>query len=321
MFPQLVAGPIVRYSTIASQLRRRVITSRHVYFGATVFVFGLAQKVLIADTMAGIADPLFDAWKILSLEASWIAVICYTFQIYFDFGGYSNMAIGLAMMCGFRFPENFNYPYISQSITEFWRRWHMSLSKWFRDYLYIPMGGNRHGPARTYFNLFTVFLLCGLWHGAAWTFVLWGIYHGLLLVIERIGLGNLLERLPRVLRHGYAMLAIMIGWVLFRSESMDQVTGMLSRMFMLMPSNEMPIEQILTGEGAATIVAAAIFSTPVVVNLLRSWIGMPAEYKRACRRTTASAYAMGSIVGMILFSASLVKIFTGSYSPFIYFRF
>ena len=199
MFPQLIAGPILRYSKIAEQLKSRFVTSRHVYFGLMFLCFGLGQKVLIADTMAGVADPLFAQWKTLSAGTAWIAVVAYTFQIFFDFGGYSNMAIGLAMMCGFDFPLNFNSPYISKSITEFWRRWHMSLSSWFRDYLYVPLGGNRFGAWRTYRNLFTVFLLCGLWHGAAWTFVLWGIYHGVLLVIERVGLSHVLQRSPVVL--------------------------------------------------------------------------------------------------------------------------
>src|SRR5262245_51075377 len=199
MFPQLIAGPILRFSAIAQQLHTRRVTALHLYYGVFYFCVGLGQKTLVADTMAGIADPLFASWARLSPETAWLAVLAYALQIYFDFNGYTNMAIGLAFLTGFDFPLNFNYPYISQSITEFWRRWHITLSSWFRDYVYIPLGGNRHGPLRTYCNLVIVFLLCGLWHGAAWTFVLWGIYHGVLLVLERIGLSALLQRIPAIL--------------------------------------------------------------------------------------------------------------------------
>lgn len=241
MFPQLVAGPIVRYHTISRQLVRRVVTYRNIYYGCFYFAVGLAQKVLVADTLASVADPLFGNWANLSMAATWLAVIAYSFQIFFDFGGYSNMAIGLAFLIGFQFPMNFNKPYTSQSITEFWRRWHMSLSAWFRDYLYIPLGGNRKGAFRTYVNLCTVFVICGLWHGAAWTFLFWGAYHGALLVIERLGLGRMLERMPHLVRHCYALLAIIIGWIFFRADSMQQGWGMLGRIFGFTPTGEISI--------------------------------------------------------------------------------
>jgi alginate O-acetyltransferase complex protein AlgI len=321
MFPQLIAGPILRYAKIAPQLVTRSVTTLHVYYGFVFFAFGLGEKVLIADTMAGIADPLFRQWTALSFETAWLAVIAYTFQIFFDFSGYSTMAIGLGLICGFDFPQNFNFPYISQSITEFWRRWHMTLSSWFRDYLYIPLGGNRDGALKTYRNLFLVFLLCGLWHGAAWTFVLWGLYHGSLLVIERIGLGALLQRAPAAARHLYALLAIMIGWVLFRAESIEQATGLLARMFTPDDgTSDIPIALYLTGETVLTLAAATLLSTPLVLNALRPWMAVPIQRPWPAQ-LPARAYSFGFVAALLVLAASFVKIITGSYSPFIYFRF
>ena len=197
LFPQLVAGPIVRYKTVARQLDARRFTLGRASVGARIFIIGLAQKVLVADVVAKLVQVAFDQLPHRSLVEAWIGLIAYTIQIYFDFAGYSNMAIGLGLMLGFTFPRNFRMPYTSLSITEFWRRWHMSLSSWLRDYLYIPLGGNRGGNAQTYRNLIMVFLLCGLWHGANWTFVLWGAWHGAFLVIERLGLGSVLARLAK----------------------------------------------------------------------------------------------------------------------------
>jgi alginate O-acetyltransferase complex protein AlgI len=321
MFPQLIAGPIIRYSTIASQLRRRVVTSRHVYYGLSTFAFGLGQKVLIADTLARMVDPLFATWQTLSAATTWLCVAGYAFQIYFDFSGYSTMAIGLAMASGFRFPRNFDHPYVSRSITEFWRRWHISLSRWFRDYLYIPLGGNRHGAARTYLNLFMVFILCGLWHGAAWTFVAWGIYHGLLLVLERLGLGRILERLPVAFGHVYALVAIMIGWVLFRSESLHQAAEIVGRMALLRPAGTVVPVEVLTGEYLAALLAATLFSFPQVGTWIGPCLAIPAEERRVCRRMPGRAYAAGIVVAGAVFGMSLLRILTGAYSPFIYFRF
>ena len=175
------------------------------------------------------------------MQTAWLATIAYALQIFFDFAGYSNMAIGLGWMTGFSLPRNFDAPYVSRSITEFWRRWHMSLSRWFRDYLYVPLGGNRHGELRTYRNLLIVFLLCGLWHnGAAWTFVIWGLYHGVLLIVERLGLGRWLERGPVLLQHGYTLLAVGVGWVLFRSDSIHQALSILGKMFFVTHAQERP---------------------------------------------------------------------------------
>ncbi len=187
LFPQLIAGPIIRYRDIADQLARRIVSIDDFAYGVRRFVIGLAKKVLIANVVAGPADKIFSLPAAeLSAAHAWLGIVCYTLQIYFDFSGYSDMAIGLGRMFGFRFPENFRWPYVATSVTAFWRRWHISLSTWFRDYLYIPLGGNRVSPARRYFNLITVFFLCGLWHGASWNFVIWGLWHGAFLVIERL---------------------------------------------------------------------------------------------------------------------------------------
>ena len=217
LFPQLVAGPIVRYKTVARQLDRRRATLGRASVGARIFIVGLAQKVLVADVVAPLVRVAFDQIPHRALAEAWIGLIAYTVQIYFDFAGYSNMAIGLGVVLGFTFPRNFRMPYTSLSITEFWRRWHMSLSSWMRDYLYIPLGGNRGTDLQTYRNLVTVFVLCGVWHGANWTFVLWGVWHGAFLVIERLGLGSILARVPAWLSWLYALLAVMGGWVLFRA--------------------------------------------------------------------------------------------------------
>jgi alginate O-acetyltransferase complex protein AlgI len=320
MFPQLIAGPILRFHTVARQLKRRVVTGRNIYYGGVLFCFGLGQKVLLADTMASVADPLFARWQTLSPQTAWLATIAYALQIFFDFAGYSNMAIGLGWITGFHFPRNFNYPYISKSITEFWQRWHMSLSRWFRDYLYIPLGGNRHGNLRTYRNLMIVFLLCGLWHGAAWTFVLWGAYYGLLLVIERLGFEQLLRKAPTLLQHAYALLAIAVGWVLFRSNTMDQAAGMLGRMFFLVRPVDVPLDSAIDGRQLAALIAAIVLSTPVVATLLRRLMSMPAPSPWP-RQVSTIHYAVGIVVSVAVLGASAVKVLTGSYSPFIYFRF
>ena len=217
LFPQLVAGPIVRYKTVARQLDKRRQTLGRASVGARIFIIGLAQKVLVADVVAPLAQVAFDHVPHRTMPEAWIGLLAYTVQIYFDFAGYSNMAIGLGIVLGFTFPRNFQLPYTSLSITEFWRRWHMSLSSWLRDYLYIPLGGNRGTNLQTYRNLVTVFVLCGVWHGANWTFVLWGFWHGAFLVVERLGLKSWLARVPAWTRWLYALLAVMGGWVLFRS--------------------------------------------------------------------------------------------------------
>ena len=232
-FPQLIAGPIIRYRQIADQLDSRTVGLGDVEHGVLRFVTGLAKKLLIADPIGQVADVIFGAGAHeLSVGAAWLGVTCYALQIYFDFSGYSDMAIGLARMFGFRFPENFNYPYAATSIQDFWRRWHITLSAWFRDYVYIPLGGNRFGAWTTVRNLWIVFFLTGAWHGASWNFIIWGLWHGLFLSLERLPIvATLLDRTPRVLRTGYVLLVVLIGWVFFRAPTLDAALHYLGRMF------------------------------------------------------------------------------------------
>lgn len=320
MFPQLIAGPILRFHAVARQLHRRVVTSRHVHFGLLLFCVGLGQKVLFADTLANVADPLFAKAESLSALAAWLATVAYALQLLFDFWGYSNMAIGLGWMTGFQLPKNFDYPYVSQSITEFWRRWHMSLSSWFRDYLYVPLGGNRRGSARTYRNLLIVFLLCGLWHGAAWTFVAWGAFHGAWLIIERVGWSRVLESLPAPARHVYTMLLVLVGWVLFRAETLADAGSLLSRMFMFSSAPALPPSELLNRQQGLALVGALLFSVPAVPRWIRGHLWAATQLPLP-KRVPASVYVWGGLASVALFGAAAVKILTGAYSPFIYFRF
>jgi alginate O-acetyltransferase complex protein AlgI len=313
LFPQLIAGPIVRYSEVEKELRDRHTSASDFAAGTERFIIGLAKKTLIADPMGILADRIFavpDAG--LSTPVAWLGVVAYTLQIFFDFSAYSDMAIGLGRIFGFRFPENFDFPYISQSITEFWRRWHMTLSRWFRDYLYIPLGGNRKGPIRTYFNLSVVFLLCGLWHGASWNFALWGAYHGALLVAERAGLGAALARAPQVLRHAYVMLAVMIGWTPFRAETLGQTLAFYERMFAPGAgplAAAYPVERFLDPYIALTLIVGVVLSTPAHRLLARTFGGARA-------RPAAAAAGYCALLAIAVLAAG-----AADYSPFIYFRF
>ena len=223
MFPQLVAGPIVRYGTVEKELNDRTVTLTGFADGLARCAVGLAKKVLLANQMALVADSVFNDPQSLPGAVYWIGALCYTLQIYFDFSGYSDMAIGMGQMFGFTFPENFMYPYTASSVTDFWRRWHISLSSWFREYVYIPLGGNRRGVPRQVLNMCIVWLLTGLWHGAAWNFVLWGAYYGLLLILEKHVLDRFLQRLPSFVRHALTLLLVVIGWVIFRVDDTAQV--------------------------------------------------------------------------------------------------
>ena len=231
LFPHSIAGPIVRYGDIAGQIAERFVTTAGFAAGVRRFIIGLAKKMLVANTVAVTADAIFAVPnRELTFGLAWLGVACYMLQIYFDFSGYSDMAIGLAKLFGIDFLENFNYPYAARSVTEFWRRWHISLSSWFRDYLYIPLGGNRRGRARTCVNLVTVFCLCGLWHGASWTFAAWGLFHGLFLVLERTRAGRAIESVGTPARHLYTLLVVATGWVLFRAASIEQAGAFLQAM-------------------------------------------------------------------------------------------
>lgn len=326
MFPHLVAGPIVRYGLIAAHIAQRDVTRDDIIYGFRRFTIGLAKKVLIADTVALAADRIFalPAGE-LTTGVAWLAVICYTLQIYFDFSGYSDMAIGLARFLGFHFPENFNYPYISQSVREFWRRWHITLSTWFRDYVYLALGGNRCRPIRVYFNLFAVFFLCGLWHGASWTFVIWGLLHGTFLIIERLGFEGMLKRFWWPLRNAYVLLCVAVAWVFFRCDTLGHAMSVLGAMFGWAGGTgvEHNVQSYCDARVLAAIVAGVIGSTPVL-PFLGKWItelrastridGLRLAATRGVDLLTASSYVLILLVCMLQITAQ-------AYSPFIYFRF
>jgi alginate O-acetyltransferase complex protein AlgI len=325
MFPQLIAGPIVRYNEIADQMdsQHRILDRGEFAGGIRLFVSGLARKMLIANCCAVAADRIFELppgeWN---AGLAWLGITCYTLQIYYDFAGYSEMAIGLARMLGFHFPANFNYPYFATSITDFWHRWHMTLSRWFRDYLYIPLGGNRHGRWRTYTNLIIVFFLCGLWHGAHWSFVVWGLYHGSFLVLERTRGGRAtLALTPPLLRHVYVMLVVMVGWVVFRAATLEQAISYLLAMLgrgsgctwfaSVYIHNDLILAMVVGGVGAAPVI-------PVLQECLERW----QERCPALTRGISNGLAAASLLThALLFLLSLGAIAAGTYSPFIYFRF
>jgi len=313
LFPQLIAGPIIRYHYIEDQLRERAARLVDVARGIERFVTGLAKKVLIANVAARCADQIFalDPQN-LGFGTAWVGVLAYTIQIYFDFSGYSDMAIGLGGMFGFKFPENFNYPYTSRSVTEFWRRWHMSLSSWFRDYVYIPLGGNRLSAGRTYFNLGAVFLLCGLWHGASWTFVIWGALHGLFLVLERAFLGRPLAVLPRALQHAYTLLVVCIGWVFFRAPDLQTAGNFLWAMSGAAGVSRAshPVSLFVTPAVQLAAVAALLFAVPLVPHVLGVW-----------GKKDQARLWLGVPVMAVLLMLCVSHLATTSYNPFIYFRF
>jgi alginate O-acetyltransferase complex protein AlgI len=305
MFPQLIAGPIVRYVDVERDLGKVDIRLDAAATGVRRFCVGLAKKALIANAAAKIADAAFSAPWGISFDAAWLGAIAYAVQIYFDFSGYSDMAIGMGQMLGFHFLENFEHPYISRSIREFWRRWHISLSTWFRDYLYIPMGGSRKGSARTLLNLVIVFTLCGLWHGAKWSFVIWGLWHGLFLCFERIPLvKKALDGLPRALGTIYAFLVVLVGWVLFRADSLTAALDYLSSMFSLK-----------FGAGAD---AASIVDARTGILLL---VGLAFCFKWPKIRSNAFTQALGTVAALLLLALSALTLAGGTYNPFIYFRF
>ncbi len=324
-FPHSIAGPIVRYGDIAGQLVDPAITTEAFARGVRRFVIGLAKKMLIANPVATVAEAVFQApTSDLTASVAWLGVVSYTLQIYFDFSGYSDMAIGLAAMFGIDFRENFDRPYIARSVTEFWRRWHISLSTWFRDYVYIPLGGNRRGPLRTYANLLIVFALCGMWHGASWNFLVWGLFHGVLLVAERMGLGRWLERQSPVVGHVQTMLAVMIGWVFFRAESVGEAFGILRSMagFGTGTGVEYHPSVYLDPLVMLAMTAGVIGSMPVAAWMVRArermvetaWVSL-----RPVLRGTLDMIELGSLG--LMFLASSMFLAAGTHNPFIYFRF
>ncbi len=325
LFPQLIAGPIVRYKDVAAQILVRTVTREGFAYGIRRFVIGLGKKMVIANALALPADQIFAApVEQLPFGVAWLGAVCYTLQIYFDFSGYSDMAIGLGHMFGFRFLENFNYPYISRSITEFWRRWHISLSTWFRDYLYIPLGGNRLRASMVYRNLLIVFFLCGLWHGAAWTFVIWGLFHGAFLVVERLGWSRVLDRLPTLARSLYVMLVVIVGWVFFRAETLGQAGSYLTAMAGLGHATglEYHADMWLNNEVWLALVLGIVGATPIMPWAV---VKVEALIERLPARRSGWLAGVGEIAGLIFCGVVLLYCMmlsaAGTYNPFIYFRF
>lgn len=308
-FPQLIAGPIVRYKDIADQFVSRTLSLATFNQGVSRFIIGLSKKLLLANPLAVLADRIFLIAPVeLSTPIAWLGIICYTLQIYFDFSGYSDMAIGLARMFGFSFPENFRYPYSARSVTDFWKRWHISLSTWFRDYLYIPLGGNRGSRFRTYFNLICVFLLCGLWHGAAWNFIIWGIWHGSFLVFERIS--------NKKFGQFYCLLVVMLGWVLFRSPDLNYAASYIITLFSFGFDAEArsDVLLLLTPEIITTILLGIVAASSLPAQLLSK---IQQFHKGTCGLLTYSQFA----AEICLLIVCLATLASGSYNPFIYFRF
>lgn len=325
LFPQLIAGPIVRYHDIASQIVKRKTQFDDFYYGSHRFIIGLGKKVLLANVLGKAADYIFSLpAETIPASLAWLGAIAYTLQIYYDFSGYSDMAIGLGRMFGFNFLENFNYPYISKSIREFWRRWHISLSSWFRDYLYIPLGGSRKGVTRTYLNLLIVFFLVGLWHGASWTFVVWGLYHGCFLVCERLKpVKLLLNIIPGPLRHLYVLVVVIVGWVFFRSETFDYALGYLFAMvnFTTPAIYNSQLFLNINNEFYVVLIIAVLCSAPIYKKFEEFLFFWDA-------RQSPQATLLNSLISIcnicfvsFVFLYSIASLMGGAYNPFLYFRF
>lgn len=306
LFPQLIAGPIVRYKTVADEIDGRVETLDLFSTGVIRFIVGLSKKVLLANKFGIIADEIFklNGNYNLSVPLSWFGVLMFALQIYYDFSGYSDMAIGLGKMFGFNFLENFDYPYISKSITEFWRRWHMSLGTWFRDYIYIPLGGNRVSVPRHILNMFIVWFLTGFWHGASWNYIIWGLYFFVFLVIEKYVFGNKFEKVPRIFRHLYALIVILVGWVIFKEENSFLLLKYLKAMFSVGLKPTIGGVTYYLKEYYIEIFLGIIFSANILKAFEKGKKTIPA----------ISIY-------FILLILSIVSLFSSSYNPFIYFRF
>lgn len=319
LFPQLVAGPIVKYNSVREQLQDRQVSAEGTASGIQRFIVGLSKKMLIANVMAVSVDRMFALdMAQLDMASAWVGAVCYMLQIYFDFSGYSDMAVGMGKMFGFTFPENFDYPYTACSIRQFWKKWHISLTSWFREYLYFPLGGNRKGRARTLFNRFFVFLCTGIWHGADWTFVVWGIYHGVLTMLETVLVKDKKDKnagkaadsarsVIRVLGHIYTLLAVMIGFVIFRADSMRQAVHFIASMFSFGATavGTMTAVSVMSPLFIITLIIAAVACTPVLRMLPKN----------------AVTRLLGMVLTIILYMLCIMEIAAGSYNPFIYFRF
>lgn len=316
LFPQLIAGPIVRYKDVQMQIDDREHSIKKAVSGFERFIIGLAKKVIIANSMGSVANFIFSANpNTVGVSIAWIGVLAYSFQIFFDFSGYSDMAIGLGRIFGFEFLENFNYPYIAKSISEFWKRWHMSLSSWFKDYLYIPLGGNRKNSGRTYLNLGIVFICTGIWHGANWTFLIWGLWHGLFIIIEKItGIHNYKgkNRAINFLLHAYTLFVVLIGWVFFRVESMKNAWQFLARLFGINLSRLSIINYgnyILSPKNLFIMVIAVICSAPIAKTLS----------KKIKKFKYALIFQNSALAALLLLCYIILS--NTAYNPFIYFNF
>ena len=310
LFPQLIAGPIVRYKTVEEEILTRKETFNEFVEGLKRFILGLAKKVIIANNVASISVMIYEGSpEVYGTFMYWIAAIAYALQIYFDFSGYSDMAIGLGKMFGFHFLENFNYPYIARSITDFWRRWHISLSTWFRDYIYIPMGGNRVKKGRFIFNILTVWALTGFWHGAQWNFIIWGVYYGVLLLFEKLVFGKVLEKLPKAIQWIYSMFFVLIGWVLFNLTDSGDLAAALSMMFSLSP----------TDFGAVVAANADILTAFVYIPL--GIIFMLPVYQKIKSAKSTAGLIIRNVCYIVLLLICITYTLSSTYNPFIYFRF
>jgi len=315
LFPQLIAGPIIRYHDIYKQIIGRTHSIELFASGITKFIFGLSKKMLIANPLGLVADNVFSLTNSdLTMPLAWIGILAYSLQIFFDFSGYSDMAIGLGRMFGFRFLENFNYPYISTSLREFWKRWHISLSTWFRDYVYFSLGGSRVSTFQVYRNLFIVFCLTGIWHGASWNFLIWGLFHGVFLACEHAGFSSVLNKAWRPIQHLYLLLVVIISWVFFRAATLSQAIDYLFSMINLanFQTSDFQYAQIITNESIYAFIIGLIFSTPLFTQV---------------KQTSLTQYKLSpQLISKILLPSSLLilsifKVASSTYNPFIYFRF
>ena len=312
LFPQLIAGPIVRYETVEEEIDNRKETKEDVISGTKRFIIGLSKKVIIANQMALLADLIFNKHNgAYGTTIIWLGTFAYTLQIYFDFSGYSDMAIGLGKIFGFHFLENFDYPYISKSVTEFWRRWHISLSTWFRDYVYIPLGGNRVNKFKWIRNIILVWLLTGLWHGAAWNFIIWGMYYGLLLLFEKLFFDRILKKLPTIINWLYTFIIVMIGWMIFRSNSLNELLLFIKTMFVYKQTDWLTIlaDNLSTFNALIFVLPAFILSFPILKKVKEKY-------------SDKIVYViLTNILLLMLFIMCIVYLTSSSYNPFIYFRF
>lgn len=317
-FPQLIAGPIIKYCDVAEQIQHREVTVEKIGEGLRRFIVGLSKKVLISNAMGAAADCVFAlSYSELGMPTAWIGAIAYMMQIYFDFSGYSDMAIGLGKMFGFTFMENFRYPYVAVSMQDFWRRWHISLTDWFREYLYIPLGGNRKGKTRTWINRLIVFFATGLWHGANWTFVVWGLFHGLFFMLETL-FPKMTEKM-KAFRHVYVFLVVCVGFVIFRADDMGQALMMLSVMFTRFEWNALMASAtaaVCTKLFVFTLLLAAICCLPV-----NEWLKKRKEAKPDCPLCGTGAEVLSYACSVVLLLVCIMSLAGGTYNPFIYFRF